>query len=447
MREVKKIYNVTCDLVSLKDRTGFFVATDQIKGNLLDWCESLKEIIESMGKTTSKENQFTVFALNQIDLDLFGQLINLIKKERGGGQLGQEAVNLYQQCKQMLEPIAAVLLCYRPDGTPTTVEEFKLLLRGVHEHPEDMEKKKPAILRFLGQAFFGHDSEVGLEAVNMLGGINISAINLADVGEKLQLTVLVYLAFSVLPDLVKGQRDNLVGSCGWLAIYFNFPLAEWLKLYLADQPSTTDYVNSSGELAQSLLYSGSRLLFTEGPAQQTVGQFLQKFYVAAGEEDVKIERQQAFIASEVENNKWPSGASGKLLELLVLYIQLRECELVDYHGLLSDEGALSKPFDWKKIIQNDLDDDLLEEIKQYWRELHRPFRIKMELVTALRVLTWSEEPYLSRVLMLNDLYEEVYGHTFAPIVYFDEKTANWQIDTELKLDVLKKIENSIKTFK
>lgn len=447
-KEIQKISEVFREASKTRDKIVVRNFDSGQRGTLWDICDNLVETTENVLidlDKYDKEKSFSEFVLRQVDLALIEQFLSLVKDGKIDPSLEKMAHDLYQQCKQMLEPIAAMLLCFSPDGTPATIKEFKALLLDTHKRSKDAEKNNLAILRFLGQAVYGQDAEIGLEAVKILDGIDMNAVGLDKTSERLQMAALIYLAFLVLPNLVMSQRASLVGKYGWLAIYFNFPLAEWLKSYLADQPDLIGYINNSGEFAQGLLNSHSSLIFKEGVAQRTIGQFLQKFVITAGKDDIKTEKQQDYVDVEIGLNK-SRPESEYLKDLLSLYINLRECTLIDYRGLLSDEKVLTKKFDWKKIIQNDLSDDLLEEIRKYWQELHRPFRTKMELVGALREFSWSDEPYLSRILALNDLFEEVCGHAFFPIVYFDENSSEWRIDTESRKELLKKIEASIKKY-
>jgi hypothetical protein len=63
--------------------------------------------------------------------------------------------------------------------------------------------------------------------------------------------------------------------------------------------------------------------------------------------------------------------------------------------------------------------------------LHRPIKIKIELIVAFQSVDYSEDPFLSRMLLLNDIYTEVYHEPYGPLVIFDENTGEWKFRKEL----------------
>ncbi len=90
-----------------------------------------------------------------------------------------------------------------------------------------------------------------------------------------------------------------------------------------------------------------------------------------------------------------------------------------------------KVYRWNEIIQRDLTDKEIEKIKDYLTYLHRPERIKMEMIVAFETVPWNQNPYLFRILKLNEIYIDVYRGVFGALVYFDEASGEWKLDKNL----------------
>jgi hypothetical protein len=73
----------------------------------------------------------------------------------------------------------------------------------------------------------------------------------------------------------------------------------------------------------------------------------------------------------------------------------------------------------------------LEEVKRYFKLVNRPVLLKVKIVLVLQSINWQEEPYLSRLLSLSDLYESVYGIRYGNLVYFDENIGKFVLNMNL----------------
>ena len=150
------------------------------------------------------------------------------------------------------------------------------------------------------------------------------------------------------------------------------------------------------------------------------------------EQHCDVAEHDLYINQAIAEHKWPLGLKPLLQKLLYLYIHLRDCDFVDYRGILTEEQILSDKYDWKKIVRQDISDKDTEELREHFKLFDRPALTKAKLITAFESVPWEDEPFLSRVARLSDLYSEVFpSFDYGPIIYFDEREGKVKFNKKL----------------
>ena len=367
---------------------------------------------------------------------------NKVKQDLGS------LVSIYEKARPDIMLVASALLHRTEDGLPTTVAEFreKITFSGLVDYGR-ITNYAP-LLRYLGQSFFGNDMDTAIMAYGVLSELsrdnNLVKKGIIDKFEnKLLFTVLLFIVFDQFSNFTVVEMDGLMANFGWFALDAGFPLVELLEEYLANQPNLREYINQSGMFAEDLLNSAQMVFPHEGEIDVVVGSFLAVYLEFADGKELDANKQNEFLDIEMRIHEWPADKREKLLNLIDLYLHLRECDLIDYYGLLSDEGIIKKPYDWAVVLEGEIGDKKVQEIKKYFSLVHRPFRMKMELLSAFRSIIWQNEPFLSRVLVLNDAFEEIYGQTHSPLIFFDETSLAWKLNDIPSVDLVNKFYSRI----
>lgn len=362
--------------------------------------------------------------LKNLKNDLKQLDVNLIERQRELAYLftvDDQIVNLESEA----ELVAYLLLYSAPDQNLALWEEIKPILE------KDLDRESVlVVMRYLGQSFYSRDVEAGQY---LLANYDILRRRFAVLGENIVKyfeIVFVYIVGSIFDSLSSKDQIKFLTEHTWKILNYNFPIKHYLEDILAQAASANSYLVSSGQMAQSIL-KGQEKIFLDDSNIITVEKLLVDYSKSDPINDYKAEIWQAYIKNLIAKKPGKEFLIFKLENLVSLYIHLRECDLIDFRGILSDGGAVKPPFGWVQLLQKDLTDQEKEKIHHYVGLLRRPWRTKMELIVAFESVNWRQEPFLSRVLALSDIFDQVYGHFYKPLVYFDEKIMNWSIDKEL----------------
>lgn len=325
---------------------------------------------------------------------------------------------------------SALLLYYRPIQSFASLEDFTKLLQDSTTKKKNILEVWAPILRYLAQGFFSSDGDVKDEAVFYLVSTATDPVALKNKVYTLFYQVLLFVAFRGFGTLNEEYQSDLIRIHLWSALTIGVPVEKLLKEKLASEPVLDFYISCSGAFAEALSQS-TQSLFASNQSQVTVSQFIQKFTSLNSQKDFESKVQKAYVASEMKLHGWPAESAEKLLRLISLFIHLRECTLVDYRGFLEDEGVIQPPYNFKELMQKDLSQLEQNNIREYFQLLHRAIKLKIELIVAFQSVDYSEEPFLSRMLTLNELYSDVYGEPYSPLVVFDEEKGDWKFRKEL----------------
>lgn len=387
--------------------------------------EGAKKQYPAEWNTLGKKLGLTLLGYEQF----FGKVNNLTaeKQRLAIGQLNQLAV-AYGKCKPFFELQAATMLYVLPADTPGTLAEWNEMTK-----KEDIDKQSatitPATMRFLGQSFFGNEPTVAQPALAILDNWSAQAYNIKNIYYQLLFQTLVFIVFGQFAFFSEQEQDQIMNKYAWCALQRGVLVGDTLQSILAEAPRITDYIKRSGTWAEQIRQS-KEPLSVGVPAVGVVGAFIEFFLKALPDKEFDEAAKRQWIEGELSKNNLGSTSGARLLELLNLYLHLREGDLLDYRGLLSDQNIV-QPYDWKKIIAQPISEIQQEEIRRSLQLVHRPLRTKMAMIVAFESVPWNEEPYIGQVLVLNNIFEEVYNHEFGTLVIFDESSGKWALDKQL----------------
>ncbi|MFA4831294.1 MAG: hypothetical protein WC862_05350 [Patescibacteria group bacterium] len=370
-------------------------------------------------------------ALRSLDIQerAVDALLNLLQafsaRDRGSlaVSLGQLA-NAYGEVSVAAELAAAALRYYRPEKPFVDFVSFHSAL-GTAQTLDWI-----AVMRFLGEAFAGSDAETRKWAVFTMLTNPVDQSFFATGVARLYFMMILHIGWSDFPSLLTEDKDALVASHLWWALCLGAPVGQLLGEDLAGESVLSDYIIRSGTYAQALLISKTKIFFGPGQTLQA-GQFLQQYLAFAKDNELDGYQQVNYVKKQVETFRLPKNFQPWLLELLSMYLHLRECDFIDYRGFLAEAGVKEKMYDWKRIMTQDIDENMKEDIKRYLQIVQRPTWIKMQMLNAIESTPWKTEPYLSRAFQLNDIYEDVYNPEYAPLVYFDEESGEFKVNKRL----------------
>ncbi|MBI4427087.1 MAG: hypothetical protein HY569_01195 [Candidatus Magasanikbacteria bacterium] len=336
----------------------------------------------------------------------------------------EKLMDLYARAKKKFILISTALLHYQP-ARSLDYEQLKMILLG-EELSEEKIKDWLPVVRHLAQGFFGDDGQVRDLAVGVL--VNLKAQENGD--DSFTITVitalLLFVAFKDFYSLNKNNKIALLSKYGWCAMLMGVPWQKKIQEGLTDEPFLEYYVSSSEILAKSILDNQEPIV---GGSALSLGGFISQYAAAVPVEKQNDSlRQDQFIAELNKVNDWPEEIMVALKGILDFYLHLRDCDLVDYKGMLSEAGVKSPPFDWRDLVFRDLSDVDLAEVREYMKILRRPFSVRSVIIVDFMDVDWRKEPYLSRLLTLSEVYEEIYGPIHEPLVYFDDKTGQWELN-------------------
>ncbi|MBI2444032.1 MAG: hypothetical protein HYV42_02195 [Candidatus Magasanikbacteria bacterium] len=416
-----------------------FERIDSLRIVLADWREFVVEKkfalspIGSEGYPTEWVGTVGLLELNQVGENYLLRVLSGLSAADQPTALEQlrNLAAQYQAFKLYFSHFAAMLLYYTPPGAFALFTEFKeKFLQGVMLQKDELWEWWAAILRFVGQAVIGRDGEVRDLAISWFSSQSFGQRLLGTRFNRLLFLALVYAAWFDFKILNGEFQERLCQHLIWRAISLGVPVETLLKEKLAEEPQANQYVYFSGLFAENLL-KNDEVIFFSGSQTMTISAFLQAYLSQAKDKDLDPTSQQSYVKKVMTGHGWPAEARRYLERILDIYLHLRECDLIDYRGFLTEEGGRREPYDWKALMQRDLTAVEKDRVKEYFKLLQRPTRLKIELVLAFESVSWQKEPYLSRVLALNEIYDDVYDLPYSPLIYFDEPGRIWKLRKEI----------------
>lgn len=338
-----------------------------------------------------------------------------------------DLIDLQEEIAPMIKIIASILLYHLPTNTPIVFSEFK---KKWDLMPGDMidEMKFAPLARYLGQAFYGRDSELVSWAFAYFASRPLTKAIFQFDSENLINIITVYLLFRGFTDLDKDQQNYILDFQSWPALLYGVPLEEILKDVLADEDSIQEYILRSSAFADLLLASEQNAVIAAN-GSFFVGEIIEEF-LKLKTDDWDATIQNSFVDMVLARHKLPDDIHPILIRLLRLYLHLRDCDLLDYKGYLSEAGEMTI-YNWRGFLTNEVDYEVIEEASRYFKRVNRPVMFKVKIVNILLDLDWRDEPILPRVILLSDLYESVFGPRYGRLVYFDESTERFELDQTL----------------
>ncbi|KKQ27991.1 MAG: hypothetical protein US42_C0003G0048 [Candidatus Magasanikbacteria bacterium GW2011_GWC2_37_14] len=429
----KEALKETVDLANV-----FFVGKWQ-EESVLDWLNKLNQHLEDYNPLKIASDLDTAFVntvLNLLDYNLLSEIKDVLTKLIAN-KTEAEAQKLDELIKQF-EPdfsnIAAVLLCSLPTDTSVALEEI------------DSKDLTPGFYRFLGQSVLGHEHQVSFEAFKILES-SVFNNQKNTTKDKLIFIAVIFLAYNQFKSLSYTQQIELLLSYFWSAIEVGVPVAEIFAEQLLTENSLVEYINTSILWGKTILESKEVIFIDKNKQNFLVGDLVIKYLIMAGNDILLEDKQNSYLEKIIKENNLNSDKKEKLISLLSFYLRLSTCSLVDYNGLLHEQGLVKTPFDWQELINNGISDLQAEEIKKYFSQLHQSLSIKIEIVNSLQTMSnWREEPYFERMLALSQSYEDVCGLYFGPLVYFDGEKDKWDFYVELPNGLKEKFEESFKKY-
>ncbi len=325
--------------------------------------------------------------------------------------------------------VAATLLYYMPEDQFNNPDDFERITKGLAVQPQLDNLEWHKVFRYMGQGFFSRDGYVKNWSVNFLTTTNITKDAWENFVDKLLFIIMLYASMGELKDLSNENKILLLDRYIWWALLLGIPVERLLEESLAEQPLFLDYVSLCGEISQTLSKSNQIMNFT-GETKVILNQFVNNFIARSRGKELDGYQQVSYVEDFVKDNQYFRSYQNILIRLLRIYLHLREMDFVDYKGIFSDEGAINPKYDWPSILHNDINDSFLEELRRYFVMLRRPARLKVELIINFMKINWQEDPFLGRVLILDELYQDVFPD-FGSLVYFDEDNDKWEFDREM----------------
>lgn len=321
--------------------------------------------------------------------------------------------------------LAAAWLYHQPEIIFANQEKFNLIFDKLDKTQEE----KNSLVRYLSQSLHQNDFVAADWALEYLNKATFLEINYELFNQVAHITAL-FLVFKNFSHFSLDDQEIIIKYYLLDAIKLEMPVEEILGRRLGEASELNTYIVYSGRFATALETSSSLLLPSESASIQELIKNYLEFYQTESKPEQAPEK---FLTTWIRNNSNFKNATLVLKRLLEIYTNLRECNLIDYAGMLSDEGEKPK-FDWNGILNSNTEELTLEEqtrIKDYLALIDRPIRMKIEMILAFSKVNWQDQKLLPKVLALSDLYEEVYGVKYGQLVFFDENDSVWKLNKNL----------------
>lgn len=327
-----------------------------------------------------------------------------------------------------LHLLSSLLLYAAPEDCPSAFKDFKVRFLNLSENFNPSEAG--SLFRYLGQAFFGNDYEVLNWVFEYYADKNIGLKNYVSQTDRFFDQFVIYLLFKNFLNLEESKKYVVIDNLLLSGLFYHVPVEEVLKDYLSTADLLSEYILNSSALADLLLLSEQNFIFGAKKERLWVGKFISDYLLFAKDRDWLDGVKKDYLANLQKEIGLDDFEYSVLSRLLNIYLHLRECDLLDYRGYLSEEG-LREPFDWAKFFNQEVNYSDLEEVKRYFKHINRPIFLKIKIVLSLQTINWREEPFLSRLLSLSDLYESVYGPRYGYLVYFDDDKGEFVLNMDL----------------
>ncbi len=400
--------NLLLDLNSLQNIWPKSATADIIEANEINW----SKLLASLGWETEAVKEL-VARLVVLDVETAIKVEETLKS----------IFISYNYLQKQFLLVGSLLLFYQTEHRYTVQELEEEIKNG--QVPDWQ-----SLLRFLGQSFYGNEADLQVWAKSFLLKLNFNKELHQEFDYYLFIIGLVFLILKGFPDFIVEERKTLIEKYFWTGFCLNAPWRSVLINILVDQRFLDEYLVQSATLAESLLANQEVVYFQEnGDDSLTIGQFIGA-YLAGSNNELEIANQENYVKAEIAKNSWPISLEPKLLGVLNLYLHLRDCDLIDFHHILGEMLKKDANFDWQKIISGEIDEESAENIKTYFKIVNRPFALRVELICAFMDLPdWQEDPYFSGILVLSQLYEELFSPEYGPLIYYSEKDNQWKLNT------------------
>lgn len=390
--------------------------------NLADLSDLLKVAIQkSIGQPMNVEARKQVELQNILELKK--QAAVDLANRLGWDEL-EKMMDLYAGIRKDFILISAALLHYQP-ASSLDFGQLKVAVLG-ENFAEVKITNWLLVIRGLAQGFFDDDGQVRDLAVGALVNLTAQEDQSDSFAVTMTKVLLLFIAFKDFYSLNKENKVALLNRYSLSATLLGIPWQQNVKEGLRDEPFVEYYVSASEIFAKSILDNREPIA---GGSELSLGGFIGEY--AAGmsieQQSDPLKRDQ-FIAGFTKKNNLPEEVATALKDMLDFYLHLRDCDVVDYKGVLSETGIKPLPFDWKSFVNHDLSEEDLVKAKEFMKTLRRPFSVRSVIIVDFMDVSWREEPYLSRLLALSAIYEEVYGPIYEPLAYFDDKTGQWELN-------------------
>lgn len=327
-------------------------------------------------------------------------------------------LNFYLLVKSEIMQLGSLFCYYQPKSFYLKIED--LLLEIENNKVADW----PSLFRHLGQKFYDSGEGVKQWSALVVGENEFNQEMRSNFTSYLFGLTIFYLSLSEFPNLQFEIQKTFFTKFLWNSLLFNAPFENILKKYLANLYSLDFYIVVSGNFANELEKSDYPV-YWDDYNKLSIGILLQK--LNSINDNVNYNKTD-FVKKLITDNQWPIDLENVIHKFFYVYNGLRNCNFVDYRGFLSAQGLVEPQINWKNVISEEIDENVIKKIKEYFDLNPIPFIIRMEMLDDFMDFSWSEEPYLSRILLLSDLYEEYFGPIYPALLYFDENLNTWKLN-------------------
>ena len=79
-----------------------------------------------------------------------------------------------------------------------------------------------------------------------------------------------------------------------------------------------------------------------------------------------------------------------------------------------------EPHSWEVLLSKPLDENAQSNLSE-WLKDQGSQEVRAVFKKEFETIGWQEDPFLSNLLLVSDLFEQVYGDSVGPLIYFDEQ--------------------------
>lgn len=322
----------------------------------------------------------------------------------------------------MYDMVAGALLITHSDRQYASFEQFEIGMKQTEQ------TEWVAVARYLGQALFATDVYAEQWALKFLSSVTLDKAMWDVLTSRFLFVASIFLVFKNFDAHDVEVQHLIINRYGWFALTMGVPVESIITYRLAREPLIDFYILASGGLAEQFATSTSPISI-DAKTPIGVSEFLKRFSMTAKEKEFDGYTQLSFVDSMIQEYGFPSGLKTHLLKLITISFHLRECDLVDWHGILAIEGIKGDGlFDWKSALKQDITEEVADQIREYLSLMHRPAFEKMRILNAAQSLPWQEAAYVHRLLAISEIYEAVSPPEYGTLVFFDETDGAWRLN-------------------